>query len=38
MNPRYTLSFLHLFKIPGMLPIMKDWQAFIRTFFFVCRV
>ncbi|MCF8044097.1 MAG: methyltransferase domain-containing protein [Desulfarculaceae bacterium] len=33
MNPRYTLSFLHLFKIPGMLPIMKDWQAFIRTFF-----
>ncbi|MCB2193452.1 MAG: methyltransferase domain-containing protein [Deltaproteobacteria bacterium] len=33
MNPRYTLSFLHLFKIPGMLPIMKDWQAFIRTLF-----
>lgn len=33
MNPRYTLSFLHLFKMPGMLPIMKDWQAFIRTLF-----
>lgn len=33
MNPRYALSFLHLFKIPGMLPIMKDWQAFLRTLF-----
>lgn len=33
MNPRYMLSFLHLFKMPGMLPIMKDWQAFIRTLF-----
>ncbi len=33
MNLRYKLSFLHLFKIPGMLPIMKDWQAFLRTLF-----
>jgi len=33
MNLRYKLSFLHLFKIPGMLPIIKDWQAFLRTLF-----
>ncbi|MCF8034952.1 MAG: methyltransferase domain-containing protein [Desulfarculaceae bacterium] len=33
MNLRYKLSFLHLFKIPGMLPIMKDYQAFLRTLF-----
>lgn len=33
MNPRYVLSFLCIFKIPGMLPIMKDWQAFLRMHF-----
>ena len=33
MNPRYVLSFLRIFKIPGMLPIMKDWQAFLRMHF-----
>ncbi|MCB2228928.1 MAG: methyltransferase domain-containing protein [Desulfarculaceae bacterium] len=33
MNLRYKFSFLHLFKIPGMLPIMKDYQAFLRTLF-----
>lgn len=33
MNPRYVLTFLRLFKMPGMLPVMKDWQAFLRTLF-----
>jgi 2-polyprenyl-3-methyl-5-hydroxy-6-metoxy-1,4-benzoquinol methylase len=33
MNLRYTLSFLRIMKIPGLYPIMKDWQAFIRIHF-----
>ncbi len=33
MNLRYTLSFLRIMKIPGLCPIMKDWQAFIRMHF-----
>lgn len=27
------LSFLRIMKIPGLYPIMKDWQAFIRMHF-----
>ena len=33
MNLRYVLSFLRLLRIPGLLPVMKDWQAFIRMHF-----
>ncbi len=33
MNLRYTLSFLRTMKIPGLYPIMHDWQAFIRMHF-----
>ena len=33
MNPRYLFSFLRIMKIPGMYPIMKDWEAFIRMHF-----
>lgn len=33
MNLRYILSFLSIMKIPGLYPIMKDWQAFIRMHF-----
>jgi 2-polyprenyl-3-methyl-5-hydroxy-6-metoxy-1,4-benzoquinol methylase len=33
MDLRYTLSFLRTMKIPGLYPIMKDWQAFIRMHF-----
>ncbi len=33
MNIRYTLSFLRMMKRPGLLPIMKDWQASIRMHF-----
>jgi 2-polyprenyl-3-methyl-5-hydroxy-6-metoxy-1,4-benzoquinol methylase len=33
MNLRYIISFLSIMKIPGLYPIMKDWQAFIRMHF-----
>ncbi len=33
MNIRYALSFLRLLRIPGMLSVMKDWQAFLRMHF-----
>jgi 4-hydroxy-2,2'-bipyrrole-5-carbaldehyde O-methyltransferase len=33
MNLRYTLSFLNTMKIPGLYPILKDWQAFVRMHF-----
>jgi len=33
MNFRYALSFLRLLRIPGMLSVMKDWQAFLRMHF-----
>jgi hypothetical protein len=33
MNLRYTLSFLRILKIPGLYPLMKDWQASIRINF-----
>ena len=33
MNLKYMLSFLSIMKIPGLFPIMKDWQAFIRMHF-----
>jgi 2-polyprenyl-3-methyl-5-hydroxy-6-metoxy-1,4-benzoquinol methylase len=33
MNLRYMLTFLSIMKIPGLYPIMKDWQAFIRMHF-----
>lgn len=33
MNLRYIFSFLSIMKIPGLYPIMKDWQAFIRMHF-----
>ena len=33
MNLRYTLSFLRILKIPGLYPVMKDWQASVRFHF-----
>ena len=33
MKLRYTLSLLRILKIPGLFPIMKDWQAFVRMHF-----
>ena len=33
MNLRYTLSFLRILKIPGLYPLMKDWQASVRINF-----
>lgn len=33
MNLRYIISFLRIMKIPGLYPIMKDWQAFVRMHF-----
>ena len=33
MNLRYTFSFLRILKIPGLYPLMKDWQASIRINF-----
>ena len=33
MNLRYTLSFLRILKIPGLYPVMKDWQASVRMHF-----
>ena len=33
MNIRYTLSFLRILKIPGLFPLMKDWQASVRINF-----
>jgi len=33
VNLRYTLSFLRIMKTPGVYPIMKDWEAFIRMHF-----
>lgn len=33
MNLRYLLSFLRISKTPGLYPIIKDWQAFIRMQF-----
>jgi cyclopropane fatty-acyl-phospholipid synthase-like methyltransferase len=33
MNLRYTLSFLSIMKIPGLYPVLKDWQAFVRMNF-----
>ncbi len=33
MNLRYILSFLRIMKIPGLYPIMQDWQAFVRMHF-----
>lgn len=33
MDLRYTLAFLRIMKTPGLYPIMKDWQAFIRMHF-----
>ena len=33
MNLKYLFSFLRIMKIPGLFPIMKDWQAFIKMHF-----
>ena len=33
MKLRYTFSILRLLKIPGLLRVMKDWQAFLRMQF-----
>lgn len=33
MNLRYMFSFLRILKIPGLFPIMKDWQAYVRMHF-----
>jgi 4-hydroxy-2,2'-bipyrrole-5-carbaldehyde O-methyltransferase len=33
MNLRYTLSFLGIMKIPGLYPVLKDWQSFVRMHF-----
>src|SRR5210317_280812 len=33
MNLRYALAFLRILKIPGLYPLMKDWQASVRINF-----
>jgi len=33
MKLRYALSLLRIMKIPGMYPLIKDWQASIRIHF-----
>lgn len=33
MNLRYALTFLRILKIPGLYPLMKDWQASVRINF-----
>ena len=33
MNFRYTFAFLRILKMPGLYPLMKDWQASIRMNF-----
>jgi 2-polyprenyl-3-methyl-5-hydroxy-6-metoxy-1,4-benzoquinol methylase len=33
LNLRYMLSFLRILKMPGLFPIMKDWQALVRMHF-----
>ena len=33
MKLRYALSLLRILKIPGMYPLMKDWQASLRIHF-----
>jgi 4-hydroxy-2,2'-bipyrrole-5-carbaldehyde O-methyltransferase len=33
LNLRSVLSFLRIMKMPGLLPIVKDWQALIRIHF-----
>jgi hypothetical protein len=30
MNLRYLLSFMRILKIPGLFPILRDWQALVR--------
>lgn len=33
MNIRYLLSAWRTIKIPGLLPVMRDWLAFLRIHF-----
>jgi len=33
MDLRYIISFLRILKIPGLYPLMKDWQASVRINF-----
>lgn len=33
MNLKYLITMLRAMKIPGLYPIMKDWQAFVRLHF-----
>lgn len=33
MNPRYLIAFLRILKVPGLFPLMKDWQALVRMHF-----
>ena len=33
MNLRSIFSFLRIMKMPGLFPIIKDWQALIRIHF-----
>jgi 4-hydroxy-2,2'-bipyrrole-5-carbaldehyde O-methyltransferase len=33
LNWRYMLSFLRILRIPGLFPILKDWQALVRMHF-----
>jgi 2-polyprenyl-3-methyl-5-hydroxy-6-metoxy-1,4-benzoquinol methylase len=33
LNLRYKLSSLRILKMPGLFPIMKDWQALVRIHF-----
>ena len=33
MNLRYMFSLLRILKIPGLFPIIKDWQALLRLHF-----
>ena len=33
MHLRYLLSFLRTVRVPGLLPLMTDWRAFVRMHF-----
>ena len=33
MNLKYLITVLRTMKLPGLFPLMKDWQAFVRMHF-----
>jgi len=38
MKLTYILSMLHTLKIPGFLPLMRDWQGFLRMHFIYAAI